>query len=294
MILDNKLEAKWEMDDAVDRIKETYDENSKNHLKVGPLKEAISHLNKAVKLLSENNQSAKESKETNSIKINGEIYPIKPRSFLEGKITSYSNEYGLEHIYNVTYKGRRYEIYGSSFENMSHADQCAVLAKSEATESLQIKGQSKVNKPATESHYVDNAILSAFEETSEEGYGVSYRYKERGETLKPTKETLRQFLEYEANVQNLELLPKGWDLIVPKMSASDSNISIPITLKGKRIGTASIRMPNVEGFSAFDVIHGSPNVERINLEKTKPVTNKLIARLEEAYDKIVGVDFNMS
>lgn len=58
----------------------------------------------------------------------GRTYPIKDKDFLKGKTAGYSNENGLEHIFNIkTKNGKRYAIYDSGFGNMSHADKCAVL-----------------------------------------------------------------------------------------------------------------------------------------------------------------------
>ena len=59
-----------------------------------------------------------------------EKYPIKDKSFLDGKLASYRNEMGLEHIGIITKNGKKYNIYDSGFGNFTHADRCAVLAES--------------------------------------------------------------------------------------------------------------------------------------------------------------------
>ena len=62
---------------------------------------------------------------------NGTRYPIKPRDFLKGKLASYANEYGLEHVKTIkTSSGETYEIYDSGFGNLGSVDACAILKES--------------------------------------------------------------------------------------------------------------------------------------------------------------------
>ena len=74
-----------------------------------------------------NTYDLQESLTEDFLRVNGKSYPIKDKSFLNGKKASYGNEHGLEHIMVVTKGDKKYDIYDSGFGNMSHADRCAIL-----------------------------------------------------------------------------------------------------------------------------------------------------------------------
>ena len=68
----------------------------------------------------------------NNVIIGGKIYPVKDKSFLNGKLASYSNELGLEHVHTVKFKdGSVYYIYDSGFGNIESNYACAVLVSKE-------------------------------------------------------------------------------------------------------------------------------------------------------------------
>lgn len=120
------------------------------------------------------------------IKVNGKLYPIKPRSFLRGKLASYANELGLEHIMTVTMRsGDKFEIYDTGIGNLESGNKCAVkveadAAKESSESNPSVKGKyGKVEyKPrkdgmsGTTPYYCGFYLFSAFN-----GKGKSFVYE---------------------------------------------------------------------------------------------------------------------
>ena len=60
----------------------------------------------------------------------GDSVPIRTKEYLNGKLASPSNEYGLERLGTVKYKGKVYDYYDSGFGNMHSSYRCLVLKES--------------------------------------------------------------------------------------------------------------------------------------------------------------------
>lgn len=78
------------------------------------------------------------SESADTVVFRGKQYPVKDKSFLNGKLASYANEMGLENIATVTKDGIKYKIYDTGIGNLSTVDKCAVPIDESLTESRDV------------------------------------------------------------------------------------------------------------------------------------------------------------